>query len=206
MAFDITTSKVNPALVSTGKPVPTGAVYRKARPDYGKTTESFTPPAAISDLDGYACVGYISEEGVENSFDVSSSQKKVWGGDVVLSTLDSYGEKLAFTMVETNAASQGAMWGDDAVTGSDVTDLSIDHSSAGFEGVACIVILSLKGTAGLAMQVAPQCTLSSLDSIQYTDSDLIGYHVEYDCGAGSFSDNPKCTTRTKHFAQPSFTS
>ena len=189
------TNKNNAEYVSTGKPLATGAVFAK------KLATGASFPTSLSEISTWPCLGYISEDGIENGLDTSVTDHKVWGGDIVMSSLDEFKETYGFSMVETKPDTMKVLWGENAVTGTDYTNMTVDHGSEGFETERCFVIVTLYRDKACEMHVIPRGKLSNIDSVSSTDSDLLAYPVEITARAGAYSDNPKCTSRHYFFAQ-----
>ena len=184
--------------VSTGKPLATGAIFRMTTPD-GSTQHPW--PSALTDLAAANCVGFISEDGVENGIETSTEDKKVWGGNIVMSALDEFKETYKFTMVETSPIVMKTLWGDSNVTGNDFTDMVVSHGPDGFNTVATYVIVTLYTDRALEMHVIPKGQLNALDGVNYNDTDLVGYPVTISALAGAYSDNPNATSRHYFFEQ-----
>jgi hypothetical protein len=56
-------------------------------------------------------VGYISDDGIGADPNESTSDVRAWGGDLVRRVVSEYGEEYTLTMIETNANSIGAYFG-----------------------------------------------------------------------------------------------
>ena len=184
----------NPANVSVGKPVATGCVF--VGPHYDPQAASpITLPTQLGadgSLTGYTCVGYLSEDGITDGVETSTTELKVYGGVVVDTTLDEFKEKYSFTMVEVlNEAAQKLAWGTDAVGNG-----YVDHGPGGFNEDSRVIVIAnaLKGDK-VSFKVIPFGKLNSLSDISYTDSDLIGYEVEILAASGGFADDPEATSR-----------
>ena len=184
----------NPNLVTTGKPVATGCVF--VGPHYDPSAQSpITLPTQLGadgSLTGYTCVGYLSEDGITDSVETSTSDLKVYGGVIIESTLTEFSEKYKFTMVEVlNEAAQKVAWGTNSVgTG------YVDHGPGGFNDESHVIVVAnaLKG-GKVSFKVIPYGTLSSLSDISYKDDELVGYVVEILAAAGGYADNPEATSR-----------
>lgn len=76
-----------------------------------------TPKDAASGLDSaFECHGFISEDGITNSVEVSTEDLKAYGGKVVKTVQTSRKETYSFTPIETNARTLKDQYGDDNVT------------------------------------------------------------------------------------------
>ena len=64
----------NASNVSTGKPKISGAVFRAP-------LGTALPTSATEELSSaFICLGYVSEDGLENANEMSVSEVKAWGG------------------------------------------------------------------------------------------------------------------------------
>jgi hypothetical protein len=61
-------------------------------------------------------VGYISDAGLTVDPEESTTDIRAWGGDLVRRLISEYGESYEFTMLEKNAASIGAYFGNGSAT------------------------------------------------------------------------------------------
>ena len=193
-------SNLNSALVSTGKPYASGAIF--AGPVW---TAGMTLPTSIDDVTsaaGYSCVGYISDAGVANEVTTETSETKAWGGDRVLESLDSYAETYGFTCIELNETALKLAWG--SVTGTVAAGLTVDHSSAGFDTAERVIVIACALKDGrVLLIVIPKAKLQSIGSITYNDSDPIGHELTFSALASGFADNAKATSRHHFSAVPS---
>ena len=81
--------------VSTGKPKIYGGVYRAPK---GTTL----PTDATTALAGaYVCLGYVSEDGVENSNELDVSDIKAWGGNIVYRSLTEMADTFGLALIES---------------------------------------------------------------------------------------------------------
>lgn len=184
----------NPNNVSTGKPVATGCVF--VGPHYDPNAQSpITLPTELGadgSLTGYECVGYLSEDGITDSVETSTTELKVYGGVIVDTTLDEFKELYKFTMVEIlNQAAQKLAWGTDAVGNG-----YVDHGPGGFNEDTRVIVVAnqLKG-GKVSFKVIPFGKLNSLSDISFKDDELVGYEVEILAASGGYADDPEATSR-----------
>ena len=71
--------------VSTGKPKISGGVWVAP-------SGTSLPTDATTELSGFTCLGYVSEDGVENSNDMDVAEIKAWGGSIVLRSLNGFAD------------------------------------------------------------------------------------------------------------------
>lgn len=156
--------------VSTGKPKVGGAIYRAPL--------GTTLPTSISETlaDGFACLGYISEDGLVNSNSMKSDSVKAWGGDTVLNYQTEKNDTFKFTMIEClNAEVLKAVYGDDNVSGSLSEGIVIKANSTEQES-CCWVIDMVMGSANKRVTV-PSGKVTEVGDITYKDDEAIGYET-----------------------------
>lgn len=109
--------------VTNARPNYTGAVFSA---ELGTTV----PTSATEELDAeYRGYGYISEDGLANSFEADSEQIQAFGGDEVLSIQTSYAETFTQAFLEENIETKRAFFGEDNVFLTD-EGFAVIHSSA----------------------------------------------------------------------------
>jgi len=186
--------------VTTGKPyeggvsgLAAGALYRGPENSQGDAT---LPSDATSALPtGYNGLGYISQDGVGNSPSIESTDHIVWGGTVVLNSLNRYLEEYTFKCVELSPEVHKMVWGDQQVDGTKEDGMTVSHSRRGFDEVHVFVIIVVYADGSLGRQVIPKGKLSSVDTISFKDDELVGYAVTVKALPGGFDDDPLCTSR-----------
>ena len=159
------------AYVSTGKPKVGGAVF------VGATT--LTPPTdAVTALaEGFAGMGYVSEDGVTQSQEVNSEEVKAWGGDTVLVTEDDKSETWKLTFIEMmNINVLKEIFGADNVTGTLETGIAIASGTEAHETRCWVIDMILKGGA-LKRTVIPKGVITEIGDVVYNDTDPVGYPV-----------------------------
>lgn len=168
------------ANVSTGKPNIAGAVY------VGPKTAT-APTSADGALTGFTCLGYVSEDGLENANDMDVSAIKAWGGAIVYRSLTELNDNFKLTLIESeNVEVLKAVYGADNVTDSDGA-IVVDVKASDPEEMIWVFDLSLRG--GKAKRIViPSGAITSRDAITYNDSDAIAYGITvsaYPDGSGS---------------------
>ncbi len=155
--------------VSAGKPNASGAVYVAA---IGSTL----PTDATTALDNaFACLGYISEDGLTNTNTPESDTIKAWGGDTVLTLQTSKEDTFDFTLIEVlNLDVLKFVYGEDNVSGTLANGITIEANSAQLESHAIVVEMNLRDDA-VKRIVIPNGTVSEIGEISYADNAAIGY-------------------------------
>ena len=162
---------VNTANVSTGKPKVTGAVYRAP---IGTTL----PTDATTELaDGYVSLGYVSDDGMTNSNSMEVENLKAWGGDIVLTTQTDREDTFQCKLIEAlNLEVLKAVYGDDNVTGTIETGVTVKVNTAQLEAYIWVFDMSMRGDK-LKRVVIPNGTITEVGDITYKDEEAIGYDV-----------------------------
>lgn len=136
-------------------------------------------------------LGMVSSDGVQDAFDISSTDLTEWGGSTVLTIVESYKESVTFTLIEQAKNAHCFVWGDKNFTGEDGKAQTIDHSPAGFRESHMLVFDMFK-TNGAAMRwVIPIARISNIDNIQYLNNDYVSYSVTATCLPGGVEDAGK---------------
>lgn len=165
------TNKNKAANVTAGKPKITGAVFRAP-------VDTTLPTDAKTELDAaFACLGYVSEDGVTNENSPSSEQTKAWGGDVVLNTQTEKPDTFAFKLIEAkNVDVLKMVYGDSHVTGDLDTGIHVEATAEDPGEAAYVIDMILKG-GDLKRIVIPTASISEMEEIVYSDSEAVGYGV-----------------------------
>lgn len=161
----------NASNVTTGKPMTTGAFFRAP---LGSTLPSDT----TTSLDpAFKCLGYISEDGAQNSAAPDSDTVKAWGGDPVLYTNNGRKDEFKLTLIESTSADVlKAVYNDSNVTGTLKDGLTVRVNSDDAEEAAYVIDLILKGGTRKRI-VIPDAKITDLGDITYNDSDPVGYEI-----------------------------
>ena len=163
--------------VTAAKPKVGGAIYAAPVGTTLPTDTATALDAAFKEL------GYVSEGGVNNSNTPESETVKAWGGDVVLTLLQSKDDTFAFTLIEVmNLDVLKLVYGETNVTGSLSTGITIAANSKDLEDHAIVIDMVLKGGA-LKRIVIPQAKVKEVGDITYSDSDAVGYETTLQCYA-----------------------
>lgn len=158
--------------VSVGKPKIGGAIFRAP---FGSTL----PTSASATLDAaFKPLGYISEDGVTNTYTLASENYKSWDGDTVESGETERTDAYQFKLIEAlNPEVLKAVYGDDNVTVASATgDITLKVNSTPQEPCAWVIDVVLKGGA-IKRTVIPNAKVTAVGEIVYRTNELIGYET-----------------------------
>lgn len=158
--------------VSTGKPKITGGVWVAPK---GSTLP--TDATTALDTSVFTCLGYVSESGVENANDLTVSDIKAWGGNIVYRSLTELNDTFKFALIESeNMDVLKTVYGNDNVTTTASGDIQIDVIAEDPQELVWVFELALRG--GLAKRIIIEDgAVTARDAITYNDSDAIAYSI-----------------------------
>lgn len=157
--------------VSVGKPKIGGAVYRAP-------LGTALPTDATTALnEAFVCLGYVSEDGMENEISIDSDDIKAWGGDTVASPQKGKSETFKFTLIQIlDEDVLKSVYNTENVTGTLSTGITVRVNSSEPETAAYVFELILTGGA-VKRIVVPKGKLSELGTITYKDDEAIGFET-----------------------------
>lgn len=157
--------------VSTGKPKIGGAI--SVAP-----TGTTLPTDATTALDAaFKNLGYVSEDGLSETASIDSSEVKAWGGDTVLNNITGTAKSFKYQLLEVLSVDVlKHVFGDSAVTGDLSTGISIADSGINTAHMSIVFDMILNGGV-LKRIVVPDCSISDLGEVSYTDADAVAYEV-----------------------------
>lgn len=157
--------------VTTGKPNISGAIYTAP---IGTTL----PTDATSALDAaFVCLGYVSEDGLSNSNELSVEAIKAWGGNIVYRSLTEMNDEFGLALIETeNIDVLKTVYGENHVTVDADGNSSVDV--VGEDPIERVWVFELALRGGRAKRiVVPDGAITSRDEISYNDSDAVAYGI-----------------------------
>lgn len=157
--------------VSVGKPKVSGAIFH--------APAETTPPtdATTALAEAFINLGYISEDGVTNTLDRSSTEVKDWGGETVLETDVEQTDDFQFTALESlNPEVLKAYYEDENVTGTLESGITVTvNDKEATERVWVIDQIMRRGA--LKRIVIPKGILQERGEIVYQGGEPIGYQM-----------------------------
>lgn len=130
-------------------------------------------------------LGYISEDGVTNSFSPESDAIKAWGGDVVLPLFTGREDTFQFTLLEALLDEvRKLVFGDTAVTGTLATGLTTKASANDLGDHSFVFEMVLRNNVANRI-VIPIAKVTEVGDIVYSDSDAVGYEITLTASADS---------------------
>ena len=158
--------------VSTGKPNISGAIWRAP-----KGTTLPTDSTTALDTTKFVCLGYVSEDGVENSNEMDVSDIKAWGGNIVYRSLTEMNDTFALALIETeNVDVKKAVYGSSNVSQDVSGNITVNVVAEDPEEAVWVIELALRG--GRAQRIViPDGAITAREAITYNDSDAIAYGI-----------------------------
>lgn len=157
--------------VTVGKPKKGGAIFRAP-------LGTALPTDATTALDvAFKSLGYSGEDGLVNSNSPETDTIKAWGGDIVYSYQSAKPDTFQFTLLEAmNVDVLKAVYGEDNVSGTLSTGITIKANSSEQETCAWVIEMILKGGA-LKRVVIPCASVTAVGDITYVDEEAVGYET-----------------------------
>ncbi len=161
----------NTGSVSASKPKVGGAIFRAP---LGTTL----PTDAVTALaEAFKNLGYVSEDGVTNSNSPESENIKEWGGSTVLTVQTGKEDTFSFKLIESlNPEVQKAVYGDDNVTGTPDTGMTVKANAKEQAASAWVIDMELNG-GYFRRIVIPEAAVSEVGEITYVGTDAIAYDL-----------------------------
>ena len=158
--------------VSTGKPKPTGGVWVAPL-----GTALPTDSATALDTTKFVCLGYVSEDVLENANEMDVSDIKAWGGNIVYRSLTEFTDNFSCALIESeNVDVLKNVYGDSNVTVDGSGNITIDIKAQDPQEKVWVFEIALRGDRHKRI-VIPDGAITSREAITYNDSDAIAYGI-----------------------------
>lgn len=141
----------------------------------------------IESVEGAASGGYIDEDGVNQSVDVSSDDHKDWATTTIGSTISEYTETVEVNFIESRESVLKAVFGDANVYKNEQGATVIRHNQ-NFSGEHLYVFDAVISDTKVKRSIIPRGVINERDSISHNSSDLLGYKPTI-----------KCLAETEHY-------
>lgn len=157
--------------VTAGKAKVGGAVSRAPL----GTALPTTAAAALNEA--FKNLGYISDAGLVNSGAITNTGIKAWGGDTVLNIQTDKADNFTFTLIEAlNIDVLKAIFGDENVSGTLATGITVNVNSDEQEDAAWVVDMAMRNGA-VKRIVIPVGKITAIGDVTYSDNAAVGYQV-----------------------------
>lgn len=157
--------------VTTGKPNIAGAVF--VAPKGTTLPDDATTPLSST----FKCLGYVSEDGLENSNEMDISAIKAWGGMIVYRSLNELNDEFSLALIESeNIEVLKTVYGGDNVDTDESGLVTIDVKAEDPTEHVWVFELALRGNKAKRI-VVPDGAITSREAITYNDSDAIAYGI-----------------------------
>ena len=159
--------------VSTAKGRVTGAAFVGG-------AKATLPTDASSALTGFSDLGFISEDGLTNSFSPSSEDIKSWDGAIISTPMSERPDTMSFKLMEClNLEALKLVFGDDNVSGSISEGITVKASTAELDSHSFVFDMAING--GIKRIVVPNGKVSSVGDISYKGSEATAFELELKC-------------------------
>lgn len=159
------------ATVTAAKPRVAGVIYRAP---YGTTLPT---DATTALAEAYISLGYLSEDGFTNNYEVSSEDIREMGGSIVLTVQTEVTDSFTFKLISAlDENVQKAVYGDAKVTGTLATGMAVTIDGSETEESVWVLETIMRDGA-LKRIVIPDGKISSIGEIAYRRNEAVGYDI-----------------------------
>lgn len=163
-----------PGYVTAGKPKSTGAIYTAS-------VGTSLPTDTTTALAGFTCLGYCSEDGVSNEMSIESEEIKAWGGDTVLTIQTSKDDKFTFTLIQSQDVDVlSFVHGSSNVSGALNSGVTVEVNGKDVEEQSLVIDMILRDNTAKRI-VIPDCKISEIGEINYSDTEATGFEITVTC-------------------------
>jgi len=164
-----------PKYVTSAKPKVGGSIY-------SAPIGTALPTDATTALNtAFKCLGYVSDDGVQNSDERKTTDIKSWGGDIVNSVQTEKTDTFKYTLIEAlNVDVLKEIYGDSNVTGDLDTGITVKSNSTELDEHVIVIEMVLRNDV-LKRIVLPSAKVTDVGEIKYKDGDNVGYETTVTC-------------------------
>ena len=161
----------NVSNVTAGKPKVGGAIFVAP---YGTTLPT---DATTALAEGFASLGYCSEDGLTNDTNIDTASIKAWGGDTVLVTRTGKDDTFSYTLIEAlNVEVLKHVYGAANVTGDLETGLTVKANATEPAAQSMVIDVIMRDDA-IRRIVIPYAKVTEIGTITYVDDEAVGYEM-----------------------------
>lgn len=158
--------------VTTGKPNISGGVWVAP-----KGTTLPTDATTALDPAKFTCLGYVSEDGLENNNEMDVSAIKAWGGNIVYRSLTELTDEFSLALIETeNVDVKKTVYGANNVTVDGSGNVKVDVVAEDPVEMVWVFELALRNGTSHRI-VIPDGAITARETITYNDSDAVAYGI-----------------------------
>lgn len=129
--------------------------------------------------EGFVNLGYVSEDGINNTIEQDTENFSDMNGDTIESGSSSYTETIVFTLVEQKKDTLAEEYGHSNVSDED-GQLTAKHNSNPRERRSYVLLLVLKD-GRRQTSVIPEGKVTEVGDKQYVSTDLVGRELTVTC-------------------------
>lgn len=164
-----------PKYVTSAKPKVGGSIYS------APIGTALSTDATTALNTAFKCLGYVSDDGVQNSDDRKTTDIKSWGGDIVNSVQTEKTDTFKYTLIEAlNVDVLKEIYGDSNVTGNLDTGITVKSNSTELDEHVIVIEMVLRNNV-LKRIVLPSAKVTDVGEIKYKDGDNVGYETTVTC-------------------------
>lgn len=165
------------------------AIVAPAGTDVSKLADTTKTLAQLcSSVAGAESLGYISEDGITISFDISTEDIPHWANSVVKSPITEYKETLQAGFLEGRESVLKAIFGSDNVTEDEATGVVTVRHNANLAEEKILVFDHIEGDDTVVRTVVPRAVVSEIDDLQFSAGDPVTYTATFNCLASTEFD------------------
>ena len=158
--------------VTTGKPNIGGGVWVAP-----KGTTLPTDATTALDTTKFTCLGYVSEDGLDNNNEMDVSAIKAWGGNIVYRSLTELTDEFSLALIETeNVDVKKAVYGASNVSVDGSGNVTVNVVAEDPTEMVWVFELALRNNTSHRI-VIPDGAITARETITYNDSDAVAYGI-----------------------------
>ena len=125
-------------------------------------------------------LGYISEDGVEFSVDLSAEGKNDWGGNAISSSISKYSESAKVSFLESAETILKVIYGDDNVKVETDGSITVRHNPR-FTAPRIYIFDAVINETTVKRSIIPVGRIFERDTVKQNSSDFLGYTPTIKC-------------------------